>query len=152
MKLVAQNINLKSVSQSSYWELIAILVWGHYKEKRYQDERDVSFSEIWYGKEECGGLGGSFSSKWNNPEYSEPGYIRSLHAIKIEFERSDLTTIIMLYCDGNINCFGYYKDKNKVEKGEFPTYEGAKRNLTLTNWMLKNNLLKISNEEEKELE
>ena len=139
MKLVAQNITLENVKKSDYWNLISILVWNHYSELEHQEESKIKIEESWFGKFPGGG---SYSYKWNDPNYSEEGSVRTLNAIVITLEREDYTTYIYLYVDGNINCFGMYSDKS-VKK--VPYYEGLRRNLDITNWLMKNNFVTANN-------
>ena len=139
MKLVAQNITLENVKKSDYWNLISILVWNHYSELEHQEESKIKIEESWFGKFPGGG---SYSYRWNDPNYSEEGSVRTLNAIVITLEREDYTTYIYLYVDGNINCFGMYSDKS-VKK--VPYYEGLRRNLDITNWLMKNNFVTANN-------
>lgn len=139
MKLVAQNITLENVKKSDYWNLISILVWNHYSELEHQEESKIKIEESWFGKFPGGG---SYSNKWNDPNYSEEGSVRTLNAIVITFEREDYTTYIYLYVDGNINCFGMYSDKSLKKT---PHYEGLRRNLDITNWLMKNNFVTATN-------
>ena len=139
MKLVAQNITLENVKKSDYWNLISILVWNHYSELEHQEESKIKIEESWFGKFPGGG---SYSYKWNDPNYSEEGSVRTLNAIVITLEREDYTTYIYLYVDGNINCFGMYSDKS-VKK--VPYYKGLRRNLDITNWLMKNNFVTANN-------
>ena len=139
MKLVAQNITLENVKKSDYWNLISILVWNHYSELEHQEESKIKIEESWFGKFPGGG---SYSYKWNDPNYSEEGSVRTLNAIVITLEREDYTTYIYLYVDGNINCFGMYSDKSLKKT---PHYEGLSRNLDITNWLMKNNFVTATN-------
>ena len=139
MELVAHNITLENVKNSDYWNLISILVWDHYSEIEHQDESKIKIKESWFGKFPGGG---SYSNKWNDPNYSEEGSVRTLNAIVITFEREDYTTYIYLYVDGNINCFGMYSDKSLKKT---PHYEGLSRNLDITNWLMKNNFVTATN-------
>lgn len=139
MELVAHNITLENVKNSDYWNLISILVWDHYSEIEHQDESKIKIQESWCGKFPGGS---SYSSKWDDPNYSEEGSVRTLNAIVITFEREDYKTYIYLYVDGNINCFGMYSDKS-VEKA--PHYGGMRRNLDITNWLMKNNFVTTTN-------
>ena len=104
-----------------------------------QIEEIIKIEESWFGKFPGGG---SYSYKWNDPNYSEEGSVRTLNAIVITLEREDYTTYIYLYVDGNINCFGMYSDKS-VKK--VPYYEGLRRNLDITNWLMKNNFVTANN-------
>lgn len=140
MKLIPQNITLENVKKSDYWNLIAILIWNHYSEKKYQDDSSIKIEEDWYGK--CNS-GGNYSIYWNDPNHFEEGYIRTLDSIKITFKRSDYITYIYIHCDGNINIFGLYSDKSKESS---PYFQGSQRNLDITNWMIKNNFINISKE------
>lgn len=140
MVIVANNITLEKVIKSNYWDLIAILVWNHYSEKKFQDNSMIEIKENWYGKARSGS---SHSNHWNDPNYSEPGYVRTLGNIVITFKRSDYITSIYINVNGNIYTFGYYTDTNIQPAGKSPVYEGVQRNLDLTNWMIKNNMLKI---------
>ena len=139
MKLVAQNITLENVKKSDYWNLISILVWNHYSELEHQEESKIKIEESWFGKFPGGG---SYSYKWNDPNYSEEGSVRTLNAIVITFAREDYTTYIYLYVDGNINCFGMYSDKSVKN---VPRYKGLSRNLDITNWLMKNNFVTANN-------
>ena len=137
MKLIPNNITLENVKKSKYWDLISILVWNHYSEKKYQDESCIEITEDWCGKFDGGS---SHTHKWDDPNYSEEGYVRTLNAIVITFKRSDYITHIYIYCErGNINTFGSYIEKSN----KYPHYEGSKRNIDITNWMLENNLIKL---------
>ena len=142
MKLVAQNITLENVKNSDYWNLIAILVWDHYSEKEEQDESKIKIEESWFGKLSKFPGGGSYSSKWNNPNYSEEGAVRTLNGIVITFTREDYTTYIYLHVDGNVNCFGVYSDKSITKA---PHYGGLGRNVDITNWLMKNNFITTNN-------
>ena len=136
MKLQAKNINLESIKKSNYWDLIAILVWNHYSEKSYQDESMIKIEENYCGYSEneiC------YSSKWDEPNYTEPGLIRTLDNILITFTRTDYITYIFIHSNGNISCFGKYTDGKRGEKS--PNYLGSQRNLSITNWMIENNLI-----------
>ena len=139
MKLVAQNITLENVKKSDYWNLISILVWNHYSELEHQEESKIKIEESWFGKFPGGG---SYSYKWNDPNYSEEGSVRTLNAIVITFAREDYTTYIYLYVGGNINCFGMYSDKSVKN---VPHYKGLSRNLDITNWLMKNNFVTANN-------
>ena len=137
MKLVGKNITLENVKESKYWDLIAILVWNHYSEERYQDNSCIEIKEQWCGISNIGSL---HSNLWNNPDFKEDGFIRTLNYIEIKFKRSDYITYININTDGNIHCFGFYTDK-KNEKT--PNYHNAQRNLDITNWMLDNGFIEI---------
>lgn len=140
MKLIAKNITLENVKLSTYWNLIAILVWNHYSEERYQEESAIEITEDWYGK--CSS-GGSYSDFWNDPNHFEEGHVRTLNAIVIKFTRSDYETYIYIYVDGNINCFGFYTKRDEQGNLKSPHYEGRDRNLDLTNWMMENSFIDV---------
>lgn len=142
MKLKARNITLENVKKSNYWKLISILVWNHYSEKRFQEESKIDIKEDWYGK--CNN-GGSYAQRWNNPNFSEEGYVRTLNSIVITFTRNDYITYIYIHVDGNIHCFGKYTNKKDIEEYKRPNYTGAERNLDITNWLLENNFISIIN-------
>jgi hypothetical protein len=139
MKLIPieKNINLENVKKSNYWDLIAILVWNHYSDVKYQEEDKIEIVESWYGKKKGGS---SYNSYWNNPNHTEEGYIRTLGSINITFSRSDFITIITISVSGNISCHGYYTDKNETKS---PYYYTAQRNMDKTNWLLQNNFVTI---------
>lgn len=140
MKLVPNNITLEKVKNSNLWELIALIVWNHYREERYQEENMIAVSEDWCGKSAEGGTI-SYSSDWNNPEHAENNLIRTLQSIQIKFTRTDYVVYISIKIDtGNISVFGIYTDKENKKNPHF--YYG---NIDVTNWMLENNLLKIEN-------
>lgn len=134
---IKENITLENIRKSNYWDLIAMLVWNHYSEEKYQDESAITITEKWYGK--CIG-GSSHSSEWNNFNYFIKGYVRTLMSIQIKFTRSDYITYIDITTDGNIYCHGYYTNKN--EDG-YPNYSTACRNINKTNWLFENNLVNI---------
>lgn len=68
------------------------------------------------------------------------GYVRTLRAIAITFERPDSTTHVHISVEtGDIGYFGVYKDK---EEDSSPSYNSS-INVRLCNWMLDNNLLSI---------
>lgn len=140
MKLILKNITLENIKNSNYWGLISILVWNHYSEKELQNESDIEIEENWYGKFPGGG---SFSDKWNDPNYSEKEGIRTLRSIVIIFKRIDYITYIHINTNGNINCFGVYTDKD-IKDNKQPNYHGSQRNLDITNWLIENNLISIS--------
>lgn len=137
MKLIPKNITLENVKKSKYWELIAILEWNHYTEKQYQDESKITIEESWYGKGEDG-ISSSHSNLWDDPDYTQKGFIRSLRTIRIIFTRSDYITHINININGNISCYGIYTNGNDRK---IPYYTGAQRNLDLTNWMIDNNFI-----------
>ena len=141
MKIVANNITLESVKQSKYWDLIAILVWNHYSEEKYQDESMIEFEENYYGFSE--GVS-SHSKNWNDSNYTEFGLIRKLSNILITFKRSDYITYIFIHTNGNISCFGKYINcLTEEKKDKSPNYSGAQKNLNITNWMIENKLCEI---------
>lgn len=139
MKLQANNITLENVKKSKYWDLIAILVWNHYSEEKYQDETAIKITEKWYGKFPGGS---THSSRWDDPNYSEKDCVRTLDSILITFTRSDYTTYIYIHANGNIHCFGKYIDNDEYESKR-PNYMGAQRNLDITNWLIENNFITI---------
>lgn len=136
---IKENITLENVKKSDYWNLIAILVWGHYSEKKYQNEDDIEISESWYGKNS---VSSSYHPRWNNPNHSEKAYVRTLDFILIKLATKYHTTHITISMKGNISCYGFYYDK---EEKTMPTYNSAQRNIEKTNWLLKNNFLKVIN-------
>lgn len=130
------NITLENVKNSNYWELIALIVWNHYREEKYQDESSIKITEDWYGKHKSGG---SYNIKWNNPEFKEEGYVRTLYSIQIEFTRNDYITYIDIKVEtGNISYFGIYTDKSKKRS---PNYSPS--NINLMNWMLENKFIEL---------
>ena len=132
------NITLDNIKNSDYWELIALVVWNHYREKKYQIESNISFKEEWYGKTNGAS---SHHNRWNDPNFIKPPFIRTLRSIVIEFKRTDYITNIYINVEtGNIYVYGYYTD---TEKKALPNY--IIRTLDIVNWMLKNNLLKLNN-------
>ena len=142
MKLIAKNITLENIKKSKYWDLIAILVWNHYSEKQYQDESMIEFEENYRGvSDNCS----SYNKNWNDPDYTEPGLIRELSSILITLKRSDYITYIFIHTNGNISCFGKYINcLTEEKKNTSPNYSGAQRNLSITNWMIENNLIKMN--------
>jgi len=139
MKLVGKNITLENVKKSNYWDLISILVWNHYSEKKYQDESCIEIKESWYGKGEQGSS--SHTIQWDNPLYSDEKFIRTLGQIVIVFKRSDYVTYIYIDLGGNVHCFGQYL--NNKEEFKVPNYDGIQRNLDITNWMISNGFIEI---------
>lgn len=141
MKLIPKNITLENVKKSNYWDLIAILVWNHYTEKHYQDESKITMEESWYGKGENCLSSSSYSSLWNNPNYTEKGFIRTLRTVRIIFERSDYITYININSiNGNVSCYGIYTNKDCTKQ---PYYAGIQSNLDIVNWMIENNFIEI---------
>lgn len=135
MKLVSKNITLENVKKSNYWDLISILVWNHYSEKKYQEESNIEIKELWCG---IGNGGSSHSDKWSDSSYTEEGYKRTLQAIVITFKRSDYMTYIYINTHGNIDCIGsYVNDINRAG----PKYYTP--NLKITNWMISNGFIEI---------
>lgn len=133
-----ENITLENVKKSNYWELIALIVWNHYREKKYQNEKDIIISENYYGKHPTNGSR-SYCSDWASPSYTEKDYIRTLGSIVIQFERSDYTTYIYLSVEtGNVSYFGIYKDKTETRS---PQYTGAST-IQVMNWMLEHEFIK----------
>ena len=137
MKLTAKNITLENVKKSKYWDLIAILIWNHYSEERYQDNSCIEIEETYYGK---GNGVSSWGACWDNPEYKDERFERTLDSVIIIFKRDDYITYIYIHTDGNIKCFGEYTDK---EKSRPPYYSGGQRSLDITNWMLDNGFIEI---------
>lgn len=137
LKPIKKNITLENVKKSDYWNLISILVWNHYSETRFQDESKIEITESWYGK---GKSSEAFGKNWDDPNYTEKGYKRTLKAICITFTRSDYVTTIYINNNGNINAFGTYSDKSKKS---IPSLTGTQRNLDVTNWMIKNKFVKF---------
>lgn len=135
---IKENITLENVKKSNYWDLIAILIWNHYSEKRFQDESKIEITESWYGKR--GDSSSYFSKDWDNPDYTEEGYERALYGVKIIFTRSDYITHIMLTTSGNIYTGGYYVDKSKTSQ---PIFSGSQRAMDIVNWQLQNNFVKF---------
>ncbi len=137
MKLQAtNNITLENVRKSNYWELIALIVWNHYREKKFQEEENVIFSEEYYGK----GKGmSSHSSQWNDPNFTEGSCIRTLGSIRIKFIRSDYTTFININVEtGNIYHFAIYNDK-----GNNKTPHHYPQAIDLMNWMLEHEFIEL---------
>lgn len=131
---IKENITLENVKKSKYWDLISILVWNHYAEKKFQDESMIEIKESYCGKS-INGSSIMFSSDWNNPDYTEDGYERTLNAIKIIFTRSDYITYISITTNGRVHTNGIYTDKTKTTQ---PHYSGAQRSIDITNWLLEN--------------
>ncbi len=132
MKIIPNNITLEKVKKSNYWELIAILIWGHYNEPKFQDENAIIISEKWYGKHKEGN-GSYHTSDWNNPDFKVDDYIRTLYAIMITFTRKDYISHIYINVEtGNVYAISSLKGVS------FST-----PNVDITNWMLENNLLKV---------
>lgn len=138
IKPIQKNITLENVKKSNYWDLIAILVWNHYSEKRFQDESQIEIKESYCGKSTTGSAT-MFSNSWDNPDYKEDGWIRTLYAVKIIFTRSDYVTHISINVTGNISIFGLYTDKNKTTQ---PTYYGLHQTISIVNWLIKNKFVK----------
>lgn len=139
MKLTpTDQITLENVKKSDYWELISIIVWNHYKDKKYQDESMISFEEHWCG---VSPIETSYNQKWNDPSHKELGYIRSLYCIAILLKRSDYLTRISIYKDsGNVFIVGKYT-RNDIKSSPYYSYG----TVDVCNWMLKNGFLKIEN-------
>lgn len=138
MKLIAtKNITLENVKKSNYWELIALVVWNHYREKKYQDESKVQIIEQWYGKSNgCS----SHSDQWNNPNYSENKFVRTLDKIKIIFTRSDYTTFIGIDVEtGNVSYYAIFNDKNNDR-----TPNLYPQSIDLMNWMLEHDFIQLN--------
>lgn len=138
IKPIKENITLENVKNSNYWDLIAIIVWNHYSEKRFQDESQIEIKESWCGKS-VDRSSTSFSSSWDNPDYVEEGWIRTLHAVKIIFTRSDYVTHININVSGNVSVWGFYVNKEKKEQ---PNYGGLHQVINIVNWLLQNNFVK----------
>ncbi len=143
MKLIpTDNITLDNVKKSNYWKLISIVVWNHYIEEKFQDESMLTFGESYYGKAKNGGGTSSHGDKWNNTEYTEEYYTRTLSSIVITFKRSDTTTYFYINVEtGNLTFFGFYNDK---DKNGSPTW--SHKPLHICNWLLENDFLTISND------
>lgn len=134
---IKENITLENVKNSNYWDLIAILVWNHYSESRFQDESKIEITESWCGKSK-----GSvcFSSEWDKPDYTEEGYTRTLWGIRIVFTRTDYITHINLTTSGRISIWGYYVDKSKKSS---PIFDGFQNALGIINWQLHNKFVEF---------
>ena len=138
MKLIPNNITLENVKKANLWELIAIIVWNHYREARFQEENMIEVSENWCGKTAYGNST-SFSNDWDNPEFTEKDFIRTLHSIDIKFTRSDYIVYIFIHVsDGNVNVYSKYTDKTNEKEPKL--YFGT---TDVTNWLLENDLLKV---------
>ena len=85
--LKPNNITLESVKKSNYWNLIGILIWNHYSEKRFQDESMIKIYESWYGQGEEGSS--SYSIHWDNPEYKEKDSDKSLDSKEKQSKESE---------------------------------------------------------------
>ena len=141
IKAITENITLENVKKSNYWELIAILVWNHYREEKYKDESQVEITESWYGQA-MDHEGSSHSTSWDNPDHKEKGYIRKLGSIDIKLTRTDYVTYICINTkNGNINCFGSYTDR---EKKVSPNYRNNNQ-IDVINWLLKHSFVELNN-------
>lgn len=141
-KLTPNNITLEKIKNSNYWELIALVVWNHYRESRYQDESLIEITEDWYGKR-IDGHGSAGGNVWQNENHQEKDYVRTLQYIEIKFARTDYNTYILINVeDGNIRVYGIYNDKNNHKS---PTYNFG--SLDVTNWMIDNDLLRLESDE-----
>ena len=139
ISLNKENVTLKNVKNSDYWALLAIIIWGHYSEEKYQDESKVSFTEKYYGKGYTGIK--SFSSLWDDPSYNKEGFTRTLRSIRIKFERSDYNTYIHIPVDTEeVLYYGMYLDRSEDKSS--PRF-GTNKNLRITNWMLDNGFYQI---------
>ena len=138
IKAIKENITLENVKNSNYWDLVAILVWNHYSEKRFQDESQIEIKESWCGKS-INGSSTMFSNSWDNPDYVEEGWKRTLYSVKIIFTRTDYVTYININVTGNINVYGLYTDKEKKTQ---PNYSGFHQTINIINWLLQNNFVK----------
>jgi len=45
VKLIPQDITLEKIKQPNYWDLMAIIIWNHYSEEKYQDESKIKIEE-----------------------------------------------------------------------------------------------------------
>lgn len=144
MKLVTKNITLENVKKSNYWGLIAILVWNHYNDIDEQDESRISFRESFYGQ---GDGCSSHSSDWDNPEYKQDGYVRTLESIIITLKRDDYDTFIYIHSNGRINIIGQYTDdyKKRYKLTSSPEYRGISNQLKIVNWLIENDFIVIEN-------
>lgn len=137
MKLEVGNITLEKVKESNYWELIALLVWNHYREERHQDESKISFSERYIGKSEDGFI---YDDKWNNPDYFQEGYTRTLNSVRIIFKRTDYITRIHIGVEnGSVHVIG-----ERLEGPERVNYNNYNY-LRVSNWMLEHGFYKLTN-------
>lgn len=138
MKLIPNNITLKKVKNSNLWELFAIVIWDHYKEQKYQNNSMIEISEDWYGVNKNGSS--SIRIEWNDKNYKENDFKRTLRSIVIKFSRTDYTTYFYINVKtGNINVFAHYTDQTGRNNPVFYL-----RSVDICNWMLENNLIKIS--------
>jgi len=136
MLLATQNITLENVKKSNYWDLIAHIVWNHYSESKFQDESMVEIKEDWCGVSH-NKSSKSMGSQWDNPEYIEDGYIRTLNSIEIIFKRSDYTTWInIMINDGSVHYFTIYNDKSNHSTPQF-----YPNNIDVVNWCISNGFL-----------
>lgn len=142
MELIAKNITLENIKKSNYWDLIAILIWNHYRDEEEQDESAITMDEQWYGLNKTGSSS-SHRVKWNNPSYKEPDYTRTLYSIKITFVRTDYTTYIDIKLDGTVVCIGRYSDPTK--KG-YLSYSYS--SLDVVNWLCKNDFISVIDRED----
>lgn len=140
LKAIKENITLDNVKKSNYWDLIGIIIWNHYSEEKYQDESMITIYEDWYGNSTDEVGGGSYSQKWDDPSYTEEGYIRTLDSIKIQLSREDYTAWIYISTDGRVRCLGSYTDK---ERRSSPYFSGIANNMEICNWLLENNLIEV---------
>lgn len=134
---IKENITLENVKKSNYWDLLAILIWNHYNDPKYQEGVEIQIYENWYG---VGIASESHSAKWDSPGYSEGGYVRTLNSIVIKLIRSDYTVFIHIRTSGNITCYGFY---NRKEEQKQPYFSGIQRNMEQTNWLLQNNFVEV---------
>lgn len=129
-------LTLENVKKSNYWDLIALIVWGHYTDQKFQEDSKITISEKWYGVGECG-ANSYHTDEWNNPDFKKDGFVRTLQSIKIHFERNDYNTHIGLDLSGTINYFALSNETHKTVN--LQNYNS----LAITNWMLENNFFEI---------
>ena len=96
----------------------------------------VEIYEQWYGKTKYSSSNTTF---WNDPEYKNGDYVRTLQYILITFTRTDYITYIHINVEsGNIFYFGIYTNKNNESH---PNYYAQP--IDLMNWMLENNFIEL---------
>lgn len=131
-----KDITLENVKNSNYWDLIAMCVWNHYSEERYQDNSKIEIKESWYGKTKGGS---SHNEKWNKSDYKEDNYVRTLGSIIITFKRSDFNTYISINVEnGNVNVYGIYKKTEEIKSVNYTI-----KPLNICNWMLNNGFIDL---------
>jgi hypothetical protein len=135
-----EKITLSNVKKSNYWDLLALIVWNHYSEERFQDESMVDISEQWHGLADDGN--GSYSSShWQNKNHTQEGYTRTLESIQIKLTRSDyIARINLTIGSGAVHFYAH----SVLEEENFKHRRlNVYNSLAITNWMLTNEFFKI---------